>query len=200
MNKLMISMGIATVVGIAAVGLMANADEDHDEGYEHGSYGGYERDDQRSGGSGGAYLADTSYKLYQTECGSCHLAYPPFMLPAASWQGMMGSLADHFGDNAELDPATAGEISAFLARNAAGSGGGELGERTWRATRGQTPPLRITATDYFRGQHHEIPAKMVANNPQVASFSRCETCHGGAERGDFAEHGVRIPGYGRWDD
>jgi hypothetical protein len=41
---------------------------------------------------------------------------------------------------------------------------------------------------------------MVTGNPEVVSFSRCETCHRGAEQGDFDEHGVRIPGYGRWDD
>ena len=41
---------------------------------------------------------------------------------------------------------------------------------------------------------------MVAGNPYVGSFSRCEICHGDAEEGNFDEHGVRIPGYGRWDD
>ena len=82
----------------------------------------------------------------------------------------------------------------------AGQGRGEYGERSWRSTRDRNPPLRISETDYFRGQHHEIPAKMVVGNPDVGGFSRCEACHRGAEQGDFDEHGVRIPGYGRWDD
>ena len=42
-----------------------------------------------------------------------------------------------------------------------------ISERTWRATRGRPPLLRMTQTDYFRGQHHEIPAKMVTGNPAV---------------------------------
>jgi hypothetical protein len=42
--------------------------------------------------------------------------------------------------------------------------------------------------------------RMVKGNPDVGSFSRCETYHRGADRGNFDEHGVRIPGDGRWDD
>ena len=96
--------------------------------------------------------------------------------------------------------ATASQIGAYLAAHSAGKSRGEYGGRSWRATRDRNPPLRISETDYFRGQHHEIPAKMVTGNPDVVSFSRCETCHQGAEQGDFDEHGVRIPGHGRWDD
>jgi hypothetical protein len=128
------------------------------------------------------------------------MAYPPTMLPASSWRGMMGSLESHFGDNAELDAVTTERIALFLTQHGAGRGKGEYAERSWRATRGLPPPLRITLTDYFRGQHHEIPAKMVAGNPEVVSFSRCEACHAGAAQADFDEHRVRIPGYGRWDD
>jgi hypothetical protein len=122
------------------------------------------------------------------------------MLAASSWRAMMGNLEDHFGDNAELDAATASRVTAFPTGNAAGEERREYGERTWRATQGRTPPLRITKTDCFRNQHHEIPDKMVTGNPKVGSFSRCETCHRGADQGNFDEHGVRIPGYGRWDD
>lgn len=199
MKKTLISLFVATAVGITAVGILAS-------GYaeEHEHRGEQEHDDhehsERGGASGSAHLSDPGYAIYKTECGECHMAYPPSMLPAASWQNMMGALEDHFGDNAELDAKTAGQIVAFLARNAAGEGRGRYGERSWRATRNGNPPLRITQTDYFRGQHHEIPDKMVAGNSDVSSFSRCETCHRGADQGDFDEHGVHIPGYGRWDD
>jgi Dihaem cytochrome c len=73
-------------------------------------------------------------------------------------------------------------------------------EHMWRATRDQTPPLRITETDYFLGQHYEIPAKMVTENPEVKSFSRCAACHTQADQGSFNEHQVRVPGYGRFED
>jgi hypothetical protein len=47
--------------------------------------------------------------LFRAECGSCHLAYPPGLLPAASWQRIMIRLEGHFGDDASLDPATAAQ-------------------------------------------------------------------------------------------
>jgi hypothetical protein len=61
-------------------------------------------------------------------------------------------------------------------------------------------PLRISQTRWFRAQHHEIPVKMVSNNPGIGNFSRCDACHTRSAQGSFNEHEVRIPGYGRWDD
>ena len=34
---------------------------------------------------------------YQIECAACHLAYPPELLSAASWQRLMTRLPSHFG-------------------------------------------------------------------------------------------------------
>jgi hypothetical protein len=39
------------------------------------------------------------------ECGECHMAYQPGLLPAASWNRIMDGLADHFGENASVLPA-----------------------------------------------------------------------------------------------
>lgn len=208
MKKTLITLFVAGAVGITAVGIFADEHEEREGGHEarereHYGQRDHEERHEREGYAGGgvaAYLSDPRYSIYKTECGGCHLAFPPSMLPAASWQGMMGTLSEHFGDNAELDKATADQITAFLDENAAGEARGEYALRSWRATRGLAPPMRITETDYFLGQHHEIPAKMVAGNPDVVSFSRCETCHRGADQGDFNEDGVRIPGYDRWDD
>ena len=56
---------------------------------------------------------------YQQECAACHLAYPPGLLPAASWQRLMGNLPQHFGTDASLDPATVKEIGQWLQAHAA---------------------------------------------------------------------------------
>ena len=187
MNKRIMALILAASAGLLALGIMAS-EREHESEREYGE------------GSVLRHAADPKNALYQQDCGSCHLAYPPALLPTASWRAVMGGLADHFGDNAELDPARTGDITVFLARNAAEKAGGDYAERTWRATQGRAPILRITETEYFRGQHHEIPAKMVTGNPQVGSFSRCEACHTRAAAGSFDEHGVRIPGYGRFED
>jgi hypothetical protein len=128
------------------------------------------------------------------------MAYPPWLLPERSWRAVMGSLADHFGDNAELDAQTRANLETFLERHAADGAGGRHALRVLRSTSGSESVLRISETDYFRGQHHEIRLNMVEGNPEVGSFSRCEVCHANADQGSFRERDVRIPGYGRWDD
>ena len=191
MNKLLITTLSATVILALAVGLRAGEHEERE----------YEHEGHRLGhGPTGAAINDPRAQLYRTECGDCHLAFPPALLPAGSWEAVMAGLGDHFGDNAELDPTTTREITGFLVQNAAGPRSGEYGERSWRATRDQTPPLRITETDYFLGQHHEIPQAMITANQEIKSFSRCEACHGRADQAIFDENEVRIPGHGRWDD
>ena len=59
---------------------------------------------------------------------------------------------------------------------------------------------RITETRYFVKEHDEIPARMVADNPDVGSFSNCNACHQGAAEGVYDEDRVKIPGFGRWED
>ena len=50
-----------------------------------------ERDDDDDGYAGYRARAQANVN-WRTECGECHLAYPPAMLPAASWQAVMGGL------------------------------------------------------------------------------------------------------------
>ncbi len=39
------------------------------------------------------------------ESPACHTAYPPGLLPAASWRRIMGGLDRHYGSDASLEPA-----------------------------------------------------------------------------------------------
>lgn len=128
---------------------------------------------------------------YQRECGSCHLAYPAGMLPAASWATLMAGLSDHFGESAELQPPLVATIARYLMTHSA-----QPGDRVLRRVRESTP-LRITELPYFIRQHHEIPKRMVTENPEVGGFSNCGACHQNATGGDFNEDRVSIPGYGR---
>jgi hypothetical protein len=119
---------------------------------------------------------------YQQECGACHVAYPPGLLPAASWERLMQNLPRHFGTDASLDPATVAELSKWLAVHAA----------TTRRFIAEPPQDRITRSDWFARKHREVPAdtwKRVA----VKSPANCAACHTRADQGDFDEHAVRIP-------
>lgn len=141
-----------------------------------------------------------SFAPYTEACGSCHLAYQPGLLPARSWDRIMATLNDHFGDNAELDPAANAEIARYLADNASDRTGFGRAPAFARSVATPEVPLRITDTPYFRHKHHELPQRLVADNPQVRSFSNCQACHRNADKGVYGEHDIVIAGYGRWDD
>lgn len=118
---------------------------------------------------------------YQQECAACHIAYPPGLLPAASWQRLMSNLPRHFGTDASLDAATVKEISTWLSRNA--------GTR-----QGLTAPPedRITRSAWFVRKHDEVPAD-TWKRASIKSASNCSACHSRASQGDFDEDHVRIP-------
>lgn len=123
---------------------------------------------------------------YAQECGACHLAYPPGLLPAASWQRLMGSLPRHFGSDASLDDAaTARAVAAWLQANAGT-------HRRLRRDPAPPPEDRISRSAWFQREHREI-SPAVWQRKSVGSAARCDACHAGAARGDFDEHTVRIP-------
>lgn len=117
---------------------------------------------------------------YTAECGSCHIAYPPQLLSASGWHRLMAGLDKHFGTDASVDAATSRVISSYLGANA-GS------ERRFGAN-----SLRISETAWFRREHDEVPA-WAWKSPQTKSAANCPACHVQADRGDFSEHGVRLP-------
>ncbi|MDE2401829.1 MAG: diheme cytochrome c [Burkholderiales bacterium] len=119
---------------------------------------------------------------YQQECSSCHLAYPPGMLPAASWQRLMNNLPKHYGTDASLDPATVKQLSTWLTANAG----------NYRRVREEPPQDRITRSAWFIHKHDEVPAS-TWKRPAIKSAANCMACHTGAEKGDYDEDRVRIP-------
>ena len=138
--------------------------------------------------------------LYREECASCHMAYPPMLLPARSWQKIMGTLDNHFGDNAALEKETVRILTGYLELHSADSGSSKRGRKILRRLDPDSTPLRISTLPYIQHEHDELPARLVSGNPQVKSLSNCVACHTQAEQGRFDDDNVRIPGYGRWDD
>lgn len=119
---------------------------------------------------------------YQQECGSCHTAYPPTLMPAASWKRIMGRLDQHFGTDASLDATTVQTLSTWINTNAG----------TYKRVREEPPQDRITRTAWFIRKHDEVsPATWKLS--AVKSPANCSACHTTADQGDFNEHKVRIP-------
>jgi Dihaem cytochrome c len=118
---------------------------------------------------------------YRAECGSCHVAYPPKLLPAQSWRELMARLDRHFGSDASLDARTGAEIGRYLAANA--------GRRD--APLGAEP--RITETRWFSKEHDkEVPAALWKSTA-VKSRANCAACHTRADDGDYSERSLRLP-------
>ena len=59
---------------------------------------------------------------WREECGSCHVPYPAWALPATSWGAVMGGLEKHVGTDASLDAAVAAEMGHSLASHAGRAG------------------------------------------------------------------------------
>lgn len=119
---------------------------------------------------------------YKQECAACHVAYPPKLLPAESWQRLMRGLPTHFGTDASLDEASVKQISKWLGQNAG----------TRRAGQTAPPDDRITRSAWFQREHHEVSPR-TWQLPKVKSASNCLACHARANQGVFNEHEVRIP-------
>ncbi len=145
-------------------------------------------------------VAPVNNELYAKECGACHFAYQPGLLPARSWKKLMSGLDDHFGENAELDAEELRQITAYLVENAADRSDYKRSRKMARSIPPDATPLRITEVPYFKREHREIPRRMVSENPKVGSLANCDACHSRVKLGSFEEDEINIPGYGRWED
>ncbi|RMF13674.1 MAG: cytochrome C [Gammaproteobacteria bacterium] len=137
------------------------------------------------------------------ECGACHVAYPPGLLPARSWEKLLApsALEDHFGENAELDNETLNAIKAYALAHAADNSIYKRSRKVMASIRPDETPLRITETRYIRRKHSEIPEKYIKRNDKVGSLSNCDACHSEIQNGTFDDDTVIIPGVGRdWED
>ncbi len=111
-------------------------------------------------------------ELAKKECGACHMAYQPALLPAKSWQAIFGDLANHFGDNASLADSAREEIAAYYLANAGEAGGAAT--------------LRITESAWWLDAHEEIKASHWSR-PEVKFKGNCLACHETADQGAYED-------------
>lgn len=165
---------------LAGVGTcLALADDDDDNEFEH-------RKRNRK------HVAAPANPVYKAECGSCHMLYPPGLLPARSWTAMLEGLKDHFGENASLDAETTKRLTIFLSENAADRSDQRRSRKIAQSIARDESPRRFTETYYFKRQHHELGPD-IWKRKSVGSPANCVACHGRAEAGIFSEEEIRIP-------
>ena len=111
------------------------------------------------------------------ECSACHMAYPPGLLPKASWGKILDTLDNHFGEDASLDEAATKHIRDYLMSHA----------NTRVTTDTANPTLRITEFRWFNREHGQRARDYAKNHSSVSTISNCAGCHRGAENGYFED-------------
>ena len=132
---------------------------------------------------------------YVKECGGCHFAYSPGLLPARSWELHMQRLEKHFGEVVSLPPATKDAIRAYLVQHAADNSPFE-GSRAYmaRLDPGATP-YRFQDVPLHREMHRIIQEVIsMKTKVKVRTLTNCNACHQWAPEGSFGNSELFIPG------
>ncbi len=128
---------------------------------------------------------------FENECGSCHITYPPYLLPKKSWEIMMSDLENHFGDDASIDSETNLIISKFLEQNSAEYSTNEAAFKILKTTKDKNT-LAITKTPYWQNEHQDIEDKIFLDE-KIKSKANCNACHKDIEYGLIKSNLIKIP-------
>ncbi|MBT3238731.1 MAG: cytochrome C [Rhodospirillaceae bacterium] len=122
-------------------------------------------------------------KVVIEECGACHMAFQPQMLPKKSWIKIMDGLSNHFGEDASLDEKAVSHIKKYHVEHAADSGWKD--GKFMRGLSDSSAPLRITETPYWVREHRKEVPDWAWNDPTVKSKANCIACHKRGNQGDY---------------
>ncbi|MDH5559611.1 MAG: diheme cytochrome c [Deltaproteobacteria bacterium] len=133
-------------------------------------------------------VTDTTYLK---ECGACHFAYQPGLLPEKSWEKIFSGLESHFGEDASLSAEKAKSLREYAIQNSAEKANSKRANKILRSIKGE-PPLRASDTPYLIHEHNEFPAS-VLKRKSIMSIANCGACHTTADRGIYSERYIHIP-------
>jgi hypothetical protein len=145
-------------------------------------------------------VAPATDELYLKECGSCHFAYQPGLLPSRSWVKVMDGLDNHFGTDASLDAKDTQSILKYLVDNSAEKFTNyKRSKKINDSVAAAETPIAITKTRYFIQKHKELSPKHIEQK-EVKSLANCMACHTKADKGSYNEREIKIPNFGKWED
>jgi hypothetical protein len=127
---------------------------------------------------------------YRENCGACHLAYPPKLLPASSWKKIINRSEDHFGEPLVINTKNKEIISRYLIENSAERSSCKKAVKIVKSLQGESP-VRITEIPYIRDKHRKIPLKTLERK-SIGSLSNCSACHNKADQGVFSKRDIKI--------
>jgi mono/diheme cytochrome c family protein len=135
---------------------------------------------------------------YLKECGACHFAYSPGLLPARSWEAHMARLNSHYGESLNLAADVVSRLRTYLVENAADRSKYAGSEIFMERLDPAKTPLRISEMPHMRTNHRVILEVMKVNTKvKVRSLVNCNGCHQRADEGSFGHEELLIPGLSR---
>ncbi|AXH16291.1 cytochrome C [Malaciobacter mytili] len=139
-------------------------------------------------------------EIYTNECGSCHFAYFPGLLPQNSWEKLMSGLDNHFGDDASVDEQTFQTLSKFLNDNSAEKNMNyKRSRKIVKSIAKDEVYIAISKTPYIHKKHKKIRKDLITQK-EVKGLFNCTACHKSAKKAIFNDDDVNIPNYGKWED
>jgi len=160
------------------------------DGDDHGRRNRY-RERHRDDDHRTKYLRPVTDPTYKENCGACHFAYQPELLPSASWEKILSRPDDHFGESFELNEEGKKSILGYLRTNAAEHSSAKMAVRIVTCL-GSEVPKRITEIPYIRKKHHDISSTTIKRK-SIGSLSNCTACHTRAEEGTYDDDFVVVP-------
>jgi hypothetical protein len=145
-------------------------------------------------GSMNGFLAATD-PTYLKECGSCHFAYSPGLLPARSWELHMRRLEKHFGESLALPAPARAAILRYLTENAADRSPYNGSKVFMERLSADATPYRLLDVPLYR-EMHTIMREVISTKPKVKvrTLTNCNACHQWAPEGSFGTTELFIPG------
>ncbi len=126
------------------------------------------------------------------ECGGCHVAYHPALLPERSWRALMADLPTHFGEELAVDGVASAKITAFLVANAGDNSPHRRARELAEGIPADETPRRVSETRWFRSKHRELEGAWASR--AVGGPANCPACHPQAAAFDYEGRRAKVPG------
>jgi cytochrome b len=124
------------------------------------------------------------YALYKKECASCHFAYPANLYTKASWEGMMETLEDHYGEDATITEEKQKIITDYLLVNSISTGKSKPAVFFSDVNISQIGS--IIKSEPYKKKHKGL-------DDNKTKLANCVLCHTDAISGQFALVNIQKP-------